>query len=93
MNTRSIPSGPARPPVPLVGDRMPVPCADGAKRPHLSMDEAASTAALGEVAARVQEFIPWYSSVHRGAGYKSQLSTGAYEDARSAALAFAGRAR
>ena len=28
-----------------------------------------------------------------GAGYKSQLSTGAYEDARSAALAFAGRAR
>ena len=93
MNTRSIPSGPVRPPVPLIGDGMPAPCADGTERPYLSMDAAASTAALGQVAARVQEFIPWYSSVHRGAGYKSQLSTGAYEDARSAALAFAGRAR
>jgi selenocysteine lyase/cysteine desulfurase len=71
---------------------MPVSCADGMERPYLSMDAAASTAALPPVAARVQEFIPWYSSVHRGAGYKSQVSTRAYEDARSAALAFAGRA-
>ena len=29
--------------------------------------------------------------MHRGAGYKSQVSTRAYEDARAAALAFAGR--
>jgi len=68
-----------------------VPCADGAERPYLSLDAAASTAALEPVLARVHEFIPWYSSVHRGAGYKSQVSTCAYEDARSAALAFAGR--
>jgi len=93
MSTRSYPSSPAplAPPVPLIGDGMPVPCADGAERPYLSMDAAASTAALGPVLARVQEFLPNYSSVHRGAGYKSQLSTGAYEDARSAALSFAGR--
>jgi len=91
MNTRSTPPGPAGPPVPLIGDGMPVPCADGADRPYLSMDAAASTAALGPVLARVQEFLPSYSSVHRGAGYKSQLSTRAYEDARAAALAFAGR--
>jgi selenocysteine lyase/cysteine desulfurase len=70
---------------------MPVSCADGTERPYLSMDAAASTAALPQVAARVAELLPWYSSVHRGAGYKSQLSTCAYEDARSAALAFAGR--
>jgi selenocysteine lyase/cysteine desulfurase len=39
----------------------------------------------------VQEFLPWYSSVHRGAGYKSRVSTNAYEHARSALLRFAGR--
>jgi selenocysteine lyase/cysteine desulfurase len=55
------------------------------------MDAAASTGALPRVADRVQEFLPWYSSVHRGAGHKSQASTRAYENARSAALAFAGR--
>jgi selenocysteine lyase/cysteine desulfurase len=87
---RSYPSGPV-PPVPLIGDGAPVPCADGTERPYLSMDAAASTAALPQVARRVEEFLPWYSSVHRGAGYKSQFSTGAYEDARCAALAFAGR--
>ena len=86
-----IPGGAPAPPVPLVGDGIPVPCADGTERPYLSLDAAASTAALGPVLARVEEFLPWYSSIHRGAGYKSQVATGAYEDARSAVLAFAGR--
>jgi selenocysteine lyase/cysteine desulfurase len=44
------------------------------------------------VARRVEEFVPWYSSVHRGAGYKSRLATEAYEAARAAVLCFAGRA-
>jgi selenocysteine lyase/cysteine desulfurase len=78
-------------PVRLVGDGLAVPCLDGQDRPYVSLDAAASTAALPAVAARVTEFIPWYSSVHRGAGYKSQMATAAYEDARAAALAFAGR--
>jgi selenocysteine lyase/cysteine desulfurase len=78
-------------PVPLVGDGIPVACADGTQRPYLSLDAAASTAALGPVLAAVQEFVPWYSSVHRGAGHKSQMATAAYEDARAAALALAGR--
>ena len=80
-----------RPPVPLVGDDLAVPCADGRERTYLSFDAAASTAALPSVLARVEAFIPLYSSVHRGAGYKSQLATAAYENARDAALAFAGR--
>jgi len=78
-------------PVPLVGDGLGVPCLDGKERPYLNLDAAASTNALPAVAERVQEFLPWYSSVHRGAGYKSRLSTTAYEDARTAALGFAGR--
>lgn len=78
-------------PLRLIGDDLPVPCADGHDRPYLSLDGAASTASLGPVADRVTEFLPWYSSVHRGAGYKSQMATAAYEDARLAALRFAGR--
>jgi selenocysteine lyase/cysteine desulfurase len=75
----------------LVGDELVVPCVDGTERPYLSLDAAASTPALPAVAARVNEFLPWYSSVHRGAGWKSQLATADYEEARAAALAFAGR--
>ena len=76
----------------LHGDGVAVPCVDGDQRPYLNLDAAASTSAHPAVAQRVQEFLPWYSSVHRGAGYKSRLSTEAYEAARAAALCFAGRA-
>ena len=76
---------------PLVGDGLPVPCVDGKDRPYLNLDAAASTSALPAVARAVDEFLPWYSSVHRGAGHKSQRSTAAYETARAATLAFAGR--
>ena len=79
------------PPVELVGDGLSVPCLDGEQRPYLNLDTAASTNALPAVAERVREFLPWYSSVHRGAGYKSQQATAAYEQARDAALHFAGR--
>jgi selenocysteine lyase/cysteine desulfurase len=57
----------------------------------VNLDAAASTNALPAVAHRVQEFLPWYSSVHRGAGYKSRRATTCYEEARIAALHFAGR--
>ena len=76
---------------PLVGDGALVPCVDGQQRPYLSCDAAASTPAFPSVLAAVEEFLPWYSSVHRGAGYKSQRSTDAYEGARDAVLRFARR--
>ena len=76
----------------LVGDGVLVPCVDGIERPYLNLDAAASTGALPAVADRVQSFLPWYSSVHRGAGYKSRRATDGYEHARAAALAFSGHA-
>src|SRR5256885_337487 len=76
-------------PSPLVGDGLGVPCVDGRERPYLNLDSAASASALPAVARRVEEFLPWYSSVHRGAGYKSRQATNAYEEARLAALRFA----
>jgi cysteine desulfurase/selenocysteine lyase len=75
----------------LVGDGSMVPCVDGQHRPYLNLDAAASTSALPVVARAVEDFLPCYSSVHRGAGHKSQQSTRAYEAARGAALSFAGR--
>jgi selenocysteine lyase/cysteine desulfurase len=75
----------------LVGDDVPVPCVDGLERPYLNLDAAASTSALPAVANGVVDFLPWYSSVHRGAGYKSQFATAAYEEARAAILGFSGR--
>jgi len=56
----------------------------------VSLDAAASTSAFPSVMAAVEQFVPLYSSVHRGAGYKSRLATAAYESARDSALVFAG---
>jgi selenocysteine lyase/cysteine desulfurase len=75
----------------LVGAGMVVPCLDGTDRPYRDLDCAASTPALQVVADKVADFLPWYSSVHRGAGYKSRRATAAYEEARQSTHRFAGR--
>ena len=76
----------------LIGTGQLVPCIDGVERQAIELDQAASTQAHPQAAARVEDFLPWYSSVHRGAGFRSRRATAAYEDARKAVLAFAGRA-
>lgn len=78
-------------PVVLIGDGTLVACIDGQERAYVALDAAASTGVLAPVLRRVEEFLPSCSAVHRGAGYKSQLATQAYESAREAALSFAGR--
>jgi selenocysteine lyase/cysteine desulfurase len=75
----------------LVGAGQLVPCLDGTDRPYRDLDCAASTPAMRVVADTVAEFLPWYSSVHRGAGYKSRRATAAYENARESVHRFAGR--
>lgn len=77
--------------VALIGSDVLVPCLDGTRRVAVELDQAASTQAHPAAAARVAEFLPRYSSVHRGAGYRSRHATAAYEEARRAVLTFAGR--
>jgi selenocysteine lyase/cysteine desulfurase len=77
--------------VALLGAGESVPCLDGTDRPYRDLDAAASTSAMVEVAEEVAAFLPWYSSVHRGAGYRSRRATEAYEHARDQVLHFAGR--
>ncbi len=67
-----------------------VPRLDGTTGPYINFDNAASTPPLRAVESAVQAFLPWYASVHRGTGFKSQLATHAYEQARSITLDFVG---
>ncbi len=89
--SRAIRADALAPVATLVGTGELVPCLDGVDRPAVELDQAASTQALPAAVERVSQFLPWYSSVHRGAGFRSRRATAAYEHARLAVLRFAGR--
>ena len=74
----------------LVGQDLKVQLADGETRTYVNLDMAASTPAMEPVADAVIQFLPWYSSVHRGAGFASQVATRTYEAAREAVAEFVG---
>ena len=74
----------------IVGAKTEVPLFDGSHTRYVNLDSAASTPPMMKVGRAVQEFLPWYSSVHRGAGYKSRLSTHLYERARDSVMRFVG---
>lgn len=67
-----------------------VPLVDGTERTYVDLDGAASRPALSAVAARVQAALPYYASVHRGAGYLSGVSTALYESSRATIARFVG---
>jgi selenocysteine lyase/cysteine desulfurase len=71
-----------------VGLDIEVPVASGERLPYANLDNTASTPALRVVRDRVDAFMDWYSSVHRGSGFKSRVSTAAYEDARDVVASF-----
>ena len=74
----------------FVGLEVEVPLLNDASRPYINLDNAASTPPLKAVQGAVDRFLVYYSSVHRGTGFKSQLSTHAYEEARQVVLRFLG---
>jgi selenocysteine lyase/cysteine desulfurase len=76
--------------LPVVGASTTVPLVDGTQRVYANLDYAASAPALEAVAARVTEVLPLYASVHRGAGYLSQVSTALYEASRQTIARFVG---
>jgi len=74
----------------VVGTEIAVPLLDGSWATYINFDNAASTPALISVRDGVDRFLDYYASVHRGTGFKSQLATWAYEQARRATLRFVG---
>lgn len=74
----------------IVGIDQPVPVLGGGSLPYVNLDNAASTPALVDVLDAVNRFLPYYASVHRGTGFKSRLSTAAYDQAHEIVGQFVG---
>lgn len=79
-----------RPALRVVGEGVPVPLADGRTVPYANLDYAASAPCLEAVRDALDAALPYYSSVHRGAGYASQVTTDRYERAREVVREFVG---
>ncbi|MDK1475538.1 aminotransferase class V-fold PLP-dependent enzyme [Streptomyces sp. 549] len=77
-------------PLPVLGADVSVPLADGGELPYAALDYAASAPALRRVWDDVAAYVPYYGSVHRGAGYLSQLSTDLFEQSRATVADFLG---
>jgi len=66
----------------VVGVNIKVPLLNGSWITSINLDNAATTPPFVCALQEIIQFAPMYSSVHRGAGYKSRLSTELYENSR-----------
>ena len=74
----------------IVGLDKKVPLLDGSQKRYVNLDNAASTPCLKPVLDKVGEFLDWYSSIHRGSGFKSLLSSHLYDLTRQMVADFVG---
>jgi cysteine desulfurase / selenocysteine lyase len=72
----------------VVGVNTQVPISNGTFVPYVNFDNAATTPPFVSVLSDINNFAPWYSSIHRGDGYKSQLSSKVFENSRDTVLNF-----
>ena len=72
----------------VVGTDTKIPLSNGQLTTAINFDNAASTPPFVSVMEEIVKFSTMYSSVHRGTGYKSQLSSVLFEEARSIVLKF-----
>ncbi|MEV0883144.1 aminotransferase class V-fold PLP-dependent enzyme [Streptomyces microflavus] len=77
-------------PMPVLGKDVTVPLVTGGEVTYAALDYAASAPALQRVWDDVAAYAPYYGSVHRGAGYLSQLSTDLFENSRRTVAEFLG---
>ncbi|WP_347491309.1 aminotransferase class V-fold PLP-dependent enzyme [Desulfoscipio sp. XC116] len=68
----------------IVGADTKIPLTNNTYVTAVNFDNAASTPPFFPVVQEISNFAPWYSSVHRGTGYKSIVSTRVYEGGRQA---------
>jgi selenocysteine lyase/cysteine desulfurase len=72
----------------VVGLEAKIPLLDGSERRYVFLDNAASTPTFRSVLRCIEEFMPWYSGVHRGMGFKAVVATNVYVEAHRIAGAF-----
>lgn len=77
-------------PLEVLGRDVRVPLVTGGEVTYAALDYAASAPALQRVWDDVAAYAPYYGSVHRGAGYLSQLSTDLFEQSRATVFDFLG---
>ncbi|MGA4848399.1 aminotransferase class V-fold PLP-dependent enzyme [Streptomyces sp. G5(2025)] len=75
-------------PLAVLGRDVTVPLVTGGEVTYAALDYAASAPALQRVWDDVAAYAPYYGSVHRGAGYLSQLSTDLFENSRTTVAEF-----
>ncbi|CUH95043.1 hypothetical protein P22_1112 [Propionispora sp. 2/2-37] len=66
----------------IAGVNVKVPLLNGDYVTSINFDNAATTPPFHAVIKEIQDFSPWYSSVHRGTGYKSVVTSDMYEEGR-----------
>ncbi|MGV9310977.1 aminotransferase class V-fold PLP-dependent enzyme [Streptomyces sp. NPDC003691] len=86
--TATAVAGTAYAPLPVLGSDVTVPLVTGGEVTYAALDYAASAPALQRVWDDVAAYAPYYGSVHRGAGYLSQLSTDLFENSRRTVAGF-----
>lgn len=74
----------------VVGSNSLVRLNNGNSVHYINFDNAATTPPFQAVLNEIVEFSPIYSSVHRGTGYKSIVSSSIYEEGRDVVLDFVG---
>jgi len=72
----------------VAGAEVKVPLDSGDYVPAINFDNAATTPPFNAVMARIANFAAWYSSIHRGKGYKSVLASDLYEEGRNVLAQF-----
>lgn len=99
LNANTIPSfaeattasvAAARPLAAVTGAELQAPLIQGGHVRYANLDYGASAPALTIVSAYLNEVLPYYASVHRGAGFASQISTSVYENSRNIVREFVG---
>lgn len=72
----------------ILGINTKIPLLNGYYIQAINFDNAATTPPFIPVIKEIISFLPWYSSIHRGFGYKSQLSSKIYEKTRKVVCNF-----
>jgi selenocysteine lyase/cysteine desulfurase len=74
----------------VLGADQAVPVVGGRQVTYVNLDNAATTPPFTTVVECLSRFFRWYSSIHRGTGFKSVLSTHVYERCREVVADFVG---
>ena len=74
----------------VIGSNSTVKLSSGGEVHFINLDNGATTPPFKNVMKDIIEFAPNYSSVHRGAGYKSIISSELYDEVRDVVLDFVG---